>query len=177
MIDPATKSILKLVAAAALLVTAYLWAYDRGEKAADARHAATFQRIAELTAVAAEKAGRARALFADQVLADVARHAKETEDAYEAGRAAAAGIADGSVRVRTVWRDRECSAAVPGPGAEPAGGDPAVSGGRADAIGRVLGRGWGWDATYGLAYSRLTRAQELLDACYEQPSTGHRAAE
>lgn len=175
MIDPVTKSILKLVAAAALLVTAYLWAYDRGEKAADARHAATFQRIAELTGVAAEKAGRARALFADQVLADMVRHAKETEDAYEAGRAAAAGIRDGSVRVRTVWRDRECPAAVPGAGAEPAGGHPALDQGRADAIGGLLGASWGWDATYGLAYSRLTRAQQLLDACYEQPSTGPRS--
>ena len=142
-----------------------------GEEAADARHAKVMKDLADKTAKAAELANRARDLFNQQAQADQLRHAEEITDAYDRGRAAAAGIVDGAVRVRTVWRDRQCPAAVAGAGAEPAAGHPDVAPGRADAIGRVLGAAWRWDADYGLAHARLTRAQALLNACYDQPAT------
>ena len=149
----------------------YIAGERAGEKAANARHAEVLNAIADKTAKAAELANRARDLFNQQAQADQLRHAEEITDAFDRGRAAAAGIVDGAVRVRTVWRDRQCPATDAGAGAEPAGGHPDVAPGRADAIGRVLGYGWRWDADYGLAYARLTRAQALLNACYEQPAT------
>lgn len=170
MIDPLTKWILKVGVAAILLIGSGMWIYSKGEAAADARHAATFQRLAELTAKAAQKAHAARAAYGEAVAADLVKFEKEKSDAFQRGKDAAAGIAAGTVQLRTVWRDRECPAAAPrqSPGSD--GGDPPVDQRRADAVGRVLGLGWQWDATYGLAVARLRRAQELLNACYEQPA-------
>lgn len=135
-----------------------------------AKHAEVLAGIAEKTRVAAEKAAAVRGAFDAAALAAQAAHALEVSDAFERGRVAAAGIRDGAVSVRTVWRDRECPAADAGQGAGPAGGDQAFPASRADAIGRVLGLGWAWDADYALAVRRLTEAQQLLNACYEQPA-------
>lgn len=143
-----------------------------GERAEAKKHAAVLKDIADKTAKSAAAAARARTLFNQGTQADAVRHAKEVSDAFEAGRAAAAGIVDGTARVRTVWRDRQCPAADAGAGTEPVGRHPDVDQGRADAIGRVLGLGWRWDADYGLVVARLTRAQALLNACYEQPASG-----
>lgn len=143
-----------------------------GEQAEAKKHAGVLQDIADKTAKAAAAAHRAQTLFNQETQADAERHAMEVSDAFDRGRAAAAGIVDGAVRVRTVWRDRQCPVADAGAGAEPAGRHPEVDQGRADAIGRVLGYGWRWDADYGLVVARLTRAQALLNACYEQPAPG-----
>lgn len=135
-----------------------------------AAHAQVLQRIAEGTAEVARKAAAARDEYERAKSAALAEHEQEVRDAYERGRAAAAGIAAGTVRVREVWRDRECPAAAAGPGAEPAGGPAAVADDRAAAIGRVLGIGGEADATYALAYARLRAAQGLLNTCYEEPA-------
>ncbi len=170
MIDPVTRWVLSACAGLAILAVVWLHGHHKGGEASDQRHAATFLKIERLTAAAAEKAHAARQAYSDAALVDLATFEKEKENAFEAGRRAAAGINDGSVRVRTVWRERECPKAVPGPGAEPAGRDLALPEGRGDAIGRVLGYGWRWNAEYGLAYAGLIRAQKLVDACYEQPA-------
>ena len=162
----------------ALLVGAFVGygelRYDQGdragERAADARHRKTIDDLRAKTARQEAVAAAARAVYDSQASADAARHEQEKRDAYERGRAAAAGIAAGDIGVRTVWRDRECPQAAAGPGAEPAGRHPDVDPGRADAIGRVLGHGWRWDAAYGLAIARLNAAQQLLNACYDQPA-------
>lgn len=135
-----------------------------------ARHAQVMGEIAAKTAAVAEKARAAHALFLQGAKEDERAHAVEIAAAEERGRAAAAGIADGSVRVRVEWRDRACPVAAFGEGAEPAAGDQAVPRGRADAIGRLLGHGGQWDADYQLCYARLTRAQALINSCYEEPA-------
>jgi hypothetical protein len=134
------------------------------------QHATVLREIADKTAEAARLAGIARAAYDAQALEDLHQHSKDIEDAFKRGEAAAGSINAGAVRVRTVWRDRECPQAVPGQGAEPDDGTADVTPGRADAIGRVLGHAGTWDAAYRLAYERLTAAQGLLNACYEEPA-------
>lgn len=135
-----------------------------------AEHARVLADIATKSQDVADKAAAARAAFGDLVLADQAAYSKGVSDAYERGKSVGAGIAAGTVRVRTVWRDRQCPQAAAGTGPEPGAGLADVDQGRADAIGRILGLAGEWDAAYGLAYRRLTRAQALLNACYEEPA-------
>jgi hypothetical protein len=141
---------------------------DHAETRAD--HADVLREIADKTAEAARLAASARAAYDAQALADQAKHSKEIDDAFERGRDAAAGITAGAVRVRTVWRERQCPQAFPGPSAQPADGVADVDPGRAEAIGRILGLGGSFDADYRLAYERLTAAQGLLNACYQEPA-------
>lgn len=148
----------------------YAQGFAAGGKAEAAAHAKVLKDLADKTAKVAEKVRIAHAAYTRETRADLARHDQEKRDAYEAGRAAAAAIAAGDVRVRTVWRDRECPQADARSSAGPAAGHPAIDPGRADAIGRVLGHAWQWDAAYGLAYARLQSAQALIDACYDQPA-------
>ncbi|MFT4179598.1 MAG: hypothetical protein QM612_09080 [Thermomonas sp.] len=142
---------------------------DAGEIAElKATHAATLAEIAEKTRVAADKAVAARIAYSDKALADQAAYQKGVNDAYARGNAVGAAVAAGTVRVREVWRD-QCPATAAGKGSEPAGRDQPITQGRADAIGRIVGYGGQWDATYALAIHRLNQAQTLLNACYEQP--------
>lgn len=135
-----------------------------------ADHAKVLADIAAQAQYAANKAAVARAAYGDKVLADQAAYTTGVNDAYDRGKTAGASIAAGAVRVRTVWRERECPQAAAGPGAEPAGRRAEVDPGRAHAIGEILGLGGQWDAAYNLAYRRLNSAQQLLNACYEQPA-------
>ena len=135
-----------------------------------AGHAKVLADIAAQAQDAANKAATARAAYGDKVLADQSAYDTGVKDAFDRGKTAGARIASGAVRVRTVWRERQCPQAAARPGAEPAGRLAEVDPGRADAIGRVLGLGGQWDAAYGLAYRRLTSTQQLLNACYEQPA-------
>lgn len=133
-----------------------------------AQHAAVLTAIAAQAQVVADKAAAARAAYGDAVLADQSKYEQGVSDAYNRGKSAGAAIASGAVRVREPWRD-QCPQAPAGQGAEPDAGPSGVDPSRADAIGRVLGLAGQWDAAYGLAYGRLIRAQELLNACYEEP--------
>lgn len=131
------------------------------------KHAAVLTKIAAKSQEAADKASVAKSAYYEFVAADQAAYTEGVKDAYERGKLAASGIGNGTVRVRTVWRD-QCPKAVSGQGPQPAGGSAGVDQGRADAIGRVLGQAGEWDEAYGLAYGRLRRAQELLNTCYEE---------
>jgi hypothetical protein len=135
-----------------------------------ADHAKVLADIAGQTQVVADKAAVARAAYGDEALANQAAYDKGVRDAYDRGKSAGAGIAAGTVRVRTVWRDRQCPQAPAGPGSEPGGRVADVDQGRADAIGRVLGEAGRWDAAYGLAFRRLQSAQGLLNTCFEKPA-------
>lgn len=135
-----------------------------------AAHAKVMKEIADKTGETARLAALARDTYDDKVTADAVRHAKEIDHAFERGRKHAADIAAGDVRVRTVWRNRECPQAVPGSGAEPDARIAGFDSGRAEAIGRVLGLGSTFDAEYNRAIGRVKAAQTLIDACYEQPA-------
>jgi len=147
-----------------------LAAERQAHAATKAKHAQVLGEIAEKTAAGAAKAKAAHALFLQGAEEDAHDHAAEIAAAEERGRAAAAGIADGSVRVRVGWRGRDCARPAPGEGAGPAARDQAVPRGRADAIGHLLGKGDAWDADYPLCYARLKRAQSLINTCYEEPA-------
>lgn len=169
--------VLGMVISALLLLTLVWWlvikprsdlADERVAHAATkAKHAQVMAEIAAKSEAVARQAAQARDKYKAQTAEDQKKHEQEVKDAFERGKSVAAGIRDGSVSVRTVWRDRSCPQAVPGEGGEPGRGDEAVPAGRADAIGRILGYGGRWDADYKACYTRLTRAQELLNACYE----------
>ena len=133
-----------------------------------ADHAKVLADLAKAAQDVADKAAAARAAYGDAVLADQSKYEQGVSDAYNRGKSAGAAIASGAVRVREPWRD-QCPQAPAGQGAEPDAGPSGVDPSRADAIGRVLGLAGQWDAAYGLAYGRLIRAQELLNACYEEP--------
>src|SRR5690606_37697484 len=77
-----------------------LAAERQAHAATKAKHAQVLGEIAEKTAAVAAKAKAAHALFLQGAEEDAHDHAAEIAAAEERGRAAAAGIADGSVRVR-----------------------------------------------------------------------------
>jgi len=176
----ATVRILLALGGLALMLAALWWAaiWPRQQLAAEraahagtkARHAEVLQGLAEAAAEVARKAARAREAFAEATAESESRYEKGVADAYERGRATAAGIAAGTVRVREVWRERECPAAAGGQGTEPAAGPAGVSGDRAAAIGRVLGIGGAADAGYARAIERLNAAQAIVDQCFEEPA-------
>lgn len=131
-------------------------------------HAEVLTGLAEAAAEVARKASAARVAFAEARAKAESDYNEGVANAYERGRATAAGIAAGTVRVREVWRD--CPAAPAGEGAGPAGRPADVSANRGEAIGRVLGIGGEADAAYARAIARLTAAQQLVDACHEEPA-------
>lgn len=139
-------------------------------QATKAAHATMLAGLAAKTEAAAAAAARARTVFEAETKENARVHATEVAAAFERGKAVAVGIRDGSVSVREVWRNN-CPSPTAGQGAEPGRGSEAIPGGRADAIGRVLGHGEAWDADYKLCYTRLTAAQKLLDAAYEEPAS------
>lgn len=139
-------------------------------QATRAAQAETLAGLAAKAQAAAEAAARVRTVFETEREESIRVHAEDVAAAFERGKTVGAGIRDGSVRVRTVWRDSECPAADAGEGAGPGAGAEAVPAGRADAIGRVLGLGGQWDADYALCYARLKSAQKLLDQCHEEPA-------
>lgn len=169
--------VLGMVISAVLLVVLVWWlvikprsdlADERVAHAATkAKHAQVMTEIAAKSEAVARQAAQARDKYKAQTAEDQKKHEQEVKDAFERGKSVAAGIRDGSVGVRQVWRDRECPQAVSGQGGEPGRGAETIPAGRADAIGRLLGEAGGWDADYKACYARLTRAQELLNACYE----------
>lgn len=132
-------------------------------------HATVLAAIAAKSEEVARLAAVARDTYNTENAGAKLRHEQEVRDAYERGKSTADGIRSGAVVVREVWRD-QCPQAPAGPGAEPAGGHPAVSADRAEAIGRVRAIGGEGDAGYHLLFDRLVRAQGLLNACYEQPA-------
>lgn len=165
----------------AVLAAALLWwavgkprvdlANEReAHSALKAAHADLLTKLSEAEAAAAVKSQEVQAAYDAGIAASAKMREKEIQDAYNRGRSTAAGIKSGAVSVRTVWRDRECAASAEGEGAGAGEGVAGVSGERADAIGRVLGHGGRWDATYAEAYRRLTEAQKIVDACYEEPA-------
>jgi len=174
----ATARLLLQFAALAALLAAIWWAaiLPRQQLANErlahattrATHAQVLADLAEATAKVARKAAAARVTYAEAKAKAESDYNKGVADAYERGRAAAAGIAAGTVRVRAVWRD--CPAAAAGPGTEPAGRPADVSADRGEAIGRVLGIGGEADAAYARAIDRLRAAQQLVDACHEEPA-------
>lgn len=176
----ATARLLLGLATVAVLGLALWWAVilPRQQLAAEraahagtkAEHARVLQALAEAAAEAARKAARAREAFAAATAESETRYQEGVADAYERGRATAAGIAAGTVRVREVWRERDCPAAAGGQGAEPAAGSAGVSGDRAAAIGRVVGIGGVADAGYARAIERLKAAQAIVDQCFEEPA-------
>src|SRR5690606_2698000 len=160
-----------VILAAGLALCALMWwvaGKPRAELAAEraahattrATHAQVLASLAEATAEVARKAAAARVTYAEAKATAESDYNKGVSDAYERGRAAAAGIAAGTVRVREVWRD--CPAAAAGEGAEPAGRPADVSADRGEAIGRVLGIGGEADADYARVIARLRAAQQLV---------------
>jgi hypothetical protein len=167
-----------LVAAAVLAILWWAVVMPRQQLSAEraahaetkASHAAILAGIADQTAEVARKAAVARTEF-EAYRADAKVQRDEAErQAFERGKSTAARIGSGAVVVREQWRDRECPVAAPGQGAELTPGFALVDRGRAEAIGRVLGLAGSFDASYREAYERLTAAQGLLNACYEQPA-------
>src|SRR5690606_20067120 len=146
-----------LLAGVALALYAATWwvaIKPRAELAAErqahaetrAAHAEVLTGLAQAAAEVARKASAARVAFAEARAKAESDYNEGVANAYERGRAAAAGIAAGTVRVREVWRD--CPAAPIGEGTGPAGGAADVAPDRAEAIGRVLGIGGEADAAY-----------------------------
>lgn len=133
------------------------------------QHDALKTRLAEAEAASADKTKAVQTAYDAGVKASAAMREREISDAFQRGKAAAAGISAGTVRVRTVWRDRDCPATAEGAGAGAGEGAAGVSGSRADAIGSLLAAGGSWDAQYAEAYRRLESAQAIVDACYEEP--------
>ena len=130
------------------------------------------EHLAAQTEAVAKAAVRARTVYDAATAAASTKHEQEVHRAYERGKGVAAGIRSGTVRVRDVWQDCSGGAqALPGQGTGLAPGAEAVTAGRADAIGRVLGQAGGWDADYEKALTRLRDAQVLVNQCYEEPAT------
>lgn len=136
-----------------------------------ATHDGLVTKLAEAEATAGEKTKAVQAAYDAGVKSAATMREKETTDAYNRGKAAGERIRAGASSVRTVWRDRECPATADGTGAGSGEGAAQVSGERADLIGSLLGQAGSWDATYGEAYRRLTEAQKIVNACYEQPAS------
>ncbi|GEM_PF-2445473 len=176
----ATARLLLQFAALAALLAAIWWAaiLPRQQLANErlahattrATHAQVLTDLAQATAEVARKAAAARVTYAEAKAKAESEYNKGVADAYERGRTAAAGIAAGTVRVREVWRERECPGAAAGQGTELAGRVADVSADRAEAIGEVLGIAGEADAAYARAIARLTAAQELVNACHEEPA-------
>lgn len=164
-------------AAAVLLILWWIAVLPRQQLSAEriahadtkVKHAAVMAEIAEKSAETLRLTMKAEAEFRAQVAQSKVDYDQGVKDAYQRGKDTAGAIRSGAVVVREVWRD-QCPQALPGSGAEPAAGNPAVSGDRAEAIGRVRGIGGEADAGYHLLYDRLVTAQGLVNACYEQPA-------
>ena len=137
-----------------------------------ATHDGLVTKLAEAEAAAKVKSEEVRTAYDQGVAASSRMREQEVSNAYERGKAAGERIRAGTSSVRTVWRDRECPAADEGAGTGAGEGSAGVSGSRADAIGSLLAAGGGWDAQYAEAYRRLTEAQKIVDACYEEPANG-----
>lgn len=176
---PVARAISALIGVLTLVLLVWIVAIKpRQELAAErtahaqtkAEHAAVMADIAARTRAAAEAAQRARDTYTTKTQEDARVHELEVAAAFERGKGVAAGIRSGAVRVQDVWRDGRCETPDAGEGAGPGAGTEALTGGRADAIGRVLGYGGTWDADYAAIHARLTRAQALLNQCYEQPA-------
>ena len=134
-----------------------------------ATHDALVTRLAEAEAASADKAEAVRTAYDAGVKSADEMRELETTNAYNRGVDTGRRIAAGTQRVRVEWRDH-CPATAEGPGAGSGEGAAEVSGGRAEAIGTVLGAGGGWDAQYAEAMRRLEAAQAVVDACYEKPA-------
>lgn len=178
---PAARAIGYVLGVLALLVLVWIAVVKpRSDLAAErlahqetkAAHSALLSDLAAQTEAVAKAAVRARTVYDAATAAASTKHEQEVHRAYERGKGVAAGIRSGTVRVRDVWQDCSGGAqALPGQGTGLAPGAEAVTAGRADAIGRVLGQAGGWDADYEKALTRLRDAQALVNQCYEEPAT------
>lgn len=135
-----------------------------------ATHESLLARLREAEASSEAKSEEVRAAYDDGVRSSSLMREKEIADAYKRGVATVSGVNSGAVRVREVWRERDCPAPTQGAGSKPVAEPPQVSGGRAEAIGNVLGEAGVWDATYAEAYRRLEAAQVIINSCFETPS-------